>query len=542
MLRYSAQKRRTGRTCTTNAPIYIKIIRKTVLSSYRETSKISTGKKSLRNNKLLAGIVTGIAAGALLGGLNPEAGVDVNFIGHLFIKFLMMIVMPLIIAAMISGICRFGDVRKLGPLGFRTIIYYMTTTALSVATGIALVLMIHPGKLASETEQIEARGGIVLEDTPYSIEDNTVIINGASLPREYSSSYSVLLLDRNIRGGIVSHDKNGNETIEVSSWTAQGKKSLENLAVTGKGIAIDKLPAERFLQEERSITDILREVLTGLVPSNLFKAMAENDILPVITFSLLLGAVLSTLGAQGKPVIDFFNGLNEAIMKIVHLAMYVAPVGIGALIAGRLGEAGGFTGFLPELLRLGKYAFTVIAGLLIHSMVILPLILKFFGKTGIMRFAYNTSPALLTAFSTASSSATLPLTVECAEEKNNVSPRTAGFVLPLGATINMDGTALYEAVAVIFIAQINGITLGPPELVIIFLTATLAAIGAAGIPEAGLVTMVLVLKAVNLPIEGISLILAIDWFLDRCRTTVNVWGDSVGAKVIDRYVKLANHR
>ena len=496
----------------------------------------------MQNNKLLAGIVTGIVAGALLGGLNPEAGLAVNFIGHLFITFLMMIVMPLIIAAMISGICRFGDVRKLGPLGLKTLIYYLTTTALSVTTGIALVLMIHPGQLASETEQIEARGGIVLKDASYSIENNTIIIDGASLPGEYTSSYSVLLLDRNVKGGIVSHHgKNGGETIEVSSWT-QDEKNLENLAVTGKGIVIDKLPAERFLQEERTITDILREVLTGLIPSNLFKAMAENDILPVITFSLLLGAVLSTLGVQGKPVIDFFNGLNEAIMKIVHLAMYAAPVGIGALIAGRLGEAGGFTGFLPELLQLGKYAFTVIAGLLIHSMVILPLILKFFGKTGVMRFAYNTSPALLTAFSTASSSATLPLTVECAEEKNDVSPRTAGFVLPLGATVNMDGTALYEAVAVIFIAQINGITLGPPELVIIFLTATLAAIGAAGIPEAGLVTMVLVLKAVNLPIEGISLILAIDWFLDRCRTTVNVWGDSVGAKVIDRYVKLANHR
>ncbi len=489
----------------------------------------------MRNNRLLIGIITGIIAGSLLGGLNPDAGLAVHFIGHLFIKFLMMIVMPLIIAAMISGICRFGDVRKLGPLGFRTILYYLGTTAISVTTGIILVLMIHPGNLASETEQIEARGGIVLENAPYSIRDNTIILENSVLPDEYTSSYSVVLLDRNVKGTILFHRKNGNEHIEVSSWT-QDNKPLTDLAVSGEGIAIDKLPAERFLQEERSITDILREVLTGLVPSNLFKAMAENDILPVITFSLLLGAVLSTLGEQGKPVVDFFNGLNEAIMKIVHLAMYAAPVGIGALIAGRLGEAGGFTGFLPELLRLGKYAFTVIAGLLIHSLIILPFILKFFGKTGITRFAANTTPALLTAFSTASSSATLPLTVECAEEKNGVKPRTAGFVLPLGATINMDGTALYEAVAVIFIAQINGITLGVPELAIVFLTATLAAIGAAGIPEAGLVTMVLVLKAVNLPIEGISLILAIDWFLDRCRTTVNVWGDSVGAKVIDRYV------
>ncbi|NEX14820.1 MAG: sodium:dicarboxylate symporter [Prosthecochloris sp.] len=432
------------------------------------------------NNKLLAGIVIGITGGALLGGFNPEAGLAVKFIGTLFITFLMMIVMPLIISAMITGISRFGDVRKLGPLGFRTFVYYMSTTAAAVLIGIMLVQFIHPGKSASEHEQIEARTGIELE---------------AGAP-----------------------------------------------VVTGKEIAVDKPPAERFLQEEREITDILKEVLTGLIPSNLFKAMAENDILPVITFSLLLGAVLSTLGPQGRPVIDFFESLNEAIMKIIQLAMYAAPIGIGALIAGRLGEAGGFSGFLPELLGLGKYAFTVIAGLLIHSMIILPLILKFFGKTGITRFAFNTSPALLTAFSTASSSATLPLTVECAEEKNGVSPRTAGFVLPLGATVNMDGTALYEAVAVIFIAQINGISLGTPELVIIFLTATLAAIGAAGIPEAGLVTMVLVLKAVNLPVEGISLILAIDWFLDRCRTTVNVWGDSVGAKIIDRYVNGAKNQ
>ena len=143
--------------------------------------------------------------------------------------------------------------------------------------------------------------------------------------------------------------------------------------------------------------------------------------------------------------------------------------------------------------------------------------------------------ALSTAFSTASSSATLPVTMQCAVEKNKVTKRTAGFVLPLGATINMDGTALYEAVAAIFIAQIYGIDLTSAQMVVIFLTATLAAIGAAGIPEAGLVTMVIVLQAVNLPIEGISLILIIDWFLDRCRTTVNVWGDAVGTAVIDKW-------
>ena len=187
---------------------------------------------------------------------------------------------------------------------------------------------------------------------------------------------------------------------------------------------------------------------------------------------------------------------------------------------------------MPELLAVGKYSFTVIFGLAIHAVVVLPLILLLIGGRNPLTYVKGMGAALLNAFSTASSSATLPLTME-GTEKNSISNRTSSFVLPLGATINMDGTALYEAVAAMFIAQVYGITLGPVEQVVIFLTATIAAIGAAGIPEAGLVTMVIVLKAVGLPIEGIGLILTIDWFLDRCRTTINVWGDSVGAGVIE---------
>ncbi len=172
---------------------------------------------------------------------------------------------------------------------------------------------------------------------------------------------------------------------------------------------------------------------------------------------------------------------------------------------------------------------------MIHGAIILPLILYWFGKRYPLPYVRHLASALTTAFSTSSSSATLPVTMECSVERNHISPRIASFVLPLGATINMDGTALYEAVAAVFIAQIYGIELGIGQMIVIFLTATLAAIGAAGIPEAGLVTMVIVLRAVNIPIEGISLILVIDWFLDRCRTTINVWGDAVGAGVIERY-------
>jgi Na+/H+-dicarboxylate symporter len=181
---------------------------------------------------------------------------------------------------------------------------------------------------------------------------------------------------------------------------------------------------------------------------------------------------------------------------------------------------------------LGLYAVTVIVGLLIHAVLVLPLILHLFGKKNPLTYFANMAQSLATAFTTASSSVSLPVTMECVVDRNRVDSRAASFVLPLGATINMDGTALYEAVAAIFIAQIYGIDLSVGQQVVIFLTATLASIGAAGIPHAGTVTMVFVLTAVGLPLEGIGLIWAIDWFLDRCRTTVNVWGDSVGAAVI----------
>jgi Na+/H+-dicarboxylate symporter len=177
---------------------------------------------------------------------------------------------------------------------------------------------------------------------------------------------------------------------------------------------------------------------------------------------------------------------------------------------------------------------TVLVGLGIHGFVVLPLILWLFARRNPWRYMVNMATPLLTAFSTASSSATLPLTIEATEERNHVSRQSAYFVLPLGATLNMDGTALYESVAAIFIAQAVGIELTLAQQVMIFLTATLAAVGAAGIPQAGLVTMVIVLRAVGLPLEGIGLILAVDWLLDRFRTAVNVWGDACGAGVIDR--------
>ena len=303
---------------------------------------------------------------------------------------------------------------------------------------------------------------------------------------------------------------------------------LVNLIRPGEGVPPIGAEVPEFVASKGGGTII--DVIVGLVPDNIFNAAATGQILPLIVFSLLFGGVLSVIGDKGKPVIAFLEGINAAIMKIVLLIIYFAPIGILALIGGIVAQN---RASVDELITaLGLYSLTVIIGLLIHATITLPLILRFLAGRNPFKYFVNMGPALATAFTTASSSATLPVTMESVEHKNKVDERAASFVLPLGATINMDGTALYEAVAALFIAQIYGIDLSISAQVIIFFTATLASVGAAAIPEAGLVMMSLVLTAVGLPLEGIGIILAIDWFLDRCRTTVNVWGDSIGAAVI----------
>jgi len=298
--------------------------------------------------------------------------------------------------------------------------------------------------------------------------------------------------------------------------------------VGGEGFA-GELP--EAIRDKKSFS--ILDTIVGMIHPNLFQAAVEFKILPIIVVAILFGIALVSLKEKGKPVVDFVTSLNEAVMTIVLWIIVLAPVGIFGLIAHRLGVTGGGAAVLDLIVQLGKYSAAVVIGLAVHGFIFLPLILFFFSRRNPFTYLMHMAKALLTAFATASSSATLPVTMECATLEAKVSNRTTSVVLPLGATVNMDGTALYEAVAAIFIAQTYGITLGMGEQLTIVLTATLASIGAAGIPEAGLVTMIVVLQSVGLPVEGIGLILAIDWILDRFRTTVNVWGDAIGSAVID---------
>lgn len=395
----------------------------------------------VHHKQLLWSILAGAIAGIFCGWYFGHAMEAFAWVGKLFLDLLMLTIIPLIAAAVITGITALGDVRKLGRLGGLTILYYLCTTATAVFIGLIVVNIIQPGANITEVT----------------------------------------------------------------------------------GTIPDRLAAKEAAGIE--------EIIGSLIKPNLVAAAAETQLLPIILFCLAFAAALTTIGDKAKTVISFFDGLNDVMMKLVIWIMYLSPVGIFALIASKLGATGGGEAFWNEIVSVGWYIFAVIIGLAIHAVVLL-LVLITFSRKG-RDYVFDMMRALLTAFGTASSAATLPLTIECSIEAG-VDKRAVKFVLPLGATVNMDGTALYEAVAVMFIAQAYGVDLGFTQQAIIFITATLAAIGAAAIPQAGLITMLIVLAAVDLPKEGIGLLLAVDWFLDRIRTTVNVWGDSVGAAVLER--------
>jgi Na+/H+-dicarboxylate symporter len=364
----------------------------------------------------------------------------VTWMGDIFLRALKMIIVPLIVTSIVSGVANIGDAQNLGKLGFKTLLYYLTTSLAAILVGLALVNLFQPGV-------------------------------GADLGFQ---------------------------------------KQVEGLSVE----------AESF-----------GSILLKLIPTNIFQALVSGDMLAIIFFSILFGYFINKIADEYRnPILAFFNGGFEVMMKITSLVIKFTPLGILGIVAGVVAEQK--DQLMDIVQRMGLYMSAVLLGLVFHSTVTLPMLLKFFGKVNpVLHFRAMTTP-LLTAFSTSSSSATLPLTLEAVEHNSGVSNRVTSFVLPLGATVNMDGTALYECVAAIFIAQAYGIEVGFLQQIVVVFTALLASIGAAGIPMAGLVMITVILSAIGLPLEGVGLILAVDRILDMCRTTVNVWSDSCGAVII----------
>ena len=270
------------------------------------------------------------------------------------------------------------------------------------------------------------------------------------------------------------------------------------------------------------------DTLLDIVPQNPFEALAEGKMLQVVFLALVVGIVLTLIPPRrGTPIIEFCDGLSQAFITVVHGVMRIAPYAVFALLAEVVAQLG-----LDVLRVLLGYSLVVISGLAMLIFGVYPLVLRLTTPIGYRRFFRAIAPAQLLAFSSSSSSATLPVTMECAEDRLGVSEQVTGFVLPLGATINMDGTALYQGVAAAFIAQLYGMDLSLSQQLTIVLTATLASIGTAGVPGVGLIMLVIVLESVGIPLEGIAVILGVDRLLDMCRTTCNVTGDCMVACII----------
>jgi len=313
---------------------------------------------------------------------------------------------------------------------------------------------------------------------------------------------------------------------------------LVNLIVPGQ---LDGQPVRDLLGLEADVSSIVQnaqgrgagdfvDVFTRMVPPNIFRAAVDGQMLGLITFSLIFAYYMVRIPEQyGRTMIDFWQALMQIMLRMTDLVMRFAPLGVFALVAKTVAQTG-----LAAVQPLAAFALTVVLALLFHALITLPLLLSVIARVNPVAHFRAMAPALMTAFSTSSSSATLPVTMDCVERRAGVSNRVTSFVLPLGATVNMDGTALYECVAVIFIAQAYGVDLSPALQFLVVTTALLTSVGVAGVPAASLVAIVVILGAAGLPAEGIGLILAVDRILDMCRTTVNIFSDSTGAVLIAR--------
>jgi len=363
----------------------------------------------------------------------------VSWMGDIFLRLLKMIVIPLVLSSVISGIVNIGNEGSFGKLGLKTIVYYLTTSSLAIIVGLFMVNLIQPG--------------VGMDITSIAVEES---------------------------------------------------------------ISIDR----------PSMKDIFIEI----VPENIFHAMASNDFLAIIFFAIIAGIFTSKIDKKSNIILaDFFNAFFELFMKITMFVIKLAPYGIFGLIVKVVAEQKDFGNMVASL---GTFMVTVIGGILIHTLITLPLLTRFIGKAKPFKHLSNVKTTLITAFSTASSAAALPLNMEETNEKSGVSHKITNFTLPIGATINMDGTAIYIAAVVMFIAQAKGVDMGLKEQILILITALMSSIGTAGVPMASLVIITIILEVLGLPLELMALILPVDRILDMFRTTANVWGDSCGAVII----------
>lgn len=452
--------------------------------------------------KIIIGLILGVIWAILSSFLGwSKFTIDwINPFGVIFINLLKLIAIPLVLFSIIKGIADLKDINSLGKIGMKTLGAYLVTTVIAISVGLGIVNISKPGEYVDQEQRILNRLSYELwvqETNDVEIKDGKNYLNDP----QYNDLKEV---------AIANYHGSDNEDIGVLAKVKSAKDRKEDGPL---------------------------QILVDVVPSNIFFALGSNSLmLQIIFFGLFFGAVMLMIDEDKvKPVFDFVVGSNEIFLKMVDVVMKAAPFFVFALLAGKISEmAGDDPGKVLEIfLGLGTYSLAVIVGLGLLIVVIYPLIVHFFVKgISYKDFFKGIGEAQALAFSTSSSAATLPVTMECVNEKLGVSKKITSFVLPIGATVNMDGTSLYISVAVVFLAQFHLIDLSFAQQLTIVLTATLASIGASAVPSAGLIMMIMVLQSVGLNPAWIAIIFPVDRILDMLRTVVNVTGDATVSTVI----------
>ena len=466
-------------------------------------------KKIALHWQIIIGLVLGVIWALLSSQLGwSEFTIDwIAPFGTIFINLLKLIAVPLVLFSIINGVANIGDPASLGRMGGKTLLAYLITTVLAVSLGLLLVNLIKPGKLVDKESRIDNRIGYEI----WAASQNLQIKDGINYLKDPA------FMER------------------AKKITDLSKGELQDAAINDKMASANQTDESGPLQP-----------LVDLVPQNFFQALGDNGLmLQVIFFSLFFGiSLLFIPNEKAAPIIKAVDGIMEVFLKMVDLVMQAAPFFVFALLAGVVSKmAGDDLGKVVEIFKgLSWYSLTVILGLGLMIFVIYPLIFKLFVRVvSYMGFFRAMGPAQALAFSTSSSAATLPVTMECVEDNLGVDKKITSFVLPIGATVNMDGTCLYQAVAVVFLAQLHMIDLTIGQQLTIVLTATLASIGSAAVPSAGLVMLIIVLQSVGLNPAWIGIILPVDRILDMCRTIVNVTGDATVCSVIAKGEGMINY-
>lgn len=461
-------------------------------------------KKLPLHVKIIIGLVLGIVWAFISSSLGwNEFTVNwINPFGQIFIRLLKFIAVPLVLFSIIGGVSGLSDISKLGRMGLKTLLLYLITTITAVTVGLLLVNFVKPGTFIDEQQRVKNRIEYeqwVNETTGVGVKDGISYLTDP----EYKDMVA-----------------------EVTSPEALERMQRER----------EQMISNQLQTAEQSQDTPPLQFLVDMVPENIILSISDNGLmLQVIFFAIFFGITLIMVPKKhSQPVIDFVNGTNEVFLKMVDLVMRAAPFFVFALLAGVIAKMADTPAEVFEIFKsLGSYSVTVVIGLLFMIFIFYPAIITTFVKRiNYKNFFKSISPAQFLAFSTSSSAATLPVTMECVEENLKVPKNVTSFVLPIGATVNMDGTSLYQAVAVIFLAQLHLVDLTLGQQLTIVLTATLASIGSAAVPSAGLVMLIIVLQSVGLNPAWIAIIFPVDRILDMIRTVVNVTGDATVSTLI----------